>query len=240
VLWAADFQIDPGRKGLVGQVIPLLASISSTFTEMVSHDGLLAVAVLMAVDALLPAGGGVVMLLAGALAAGVFAGHHPTLFGLDLGTGLGAYVALASAGTLGYLVGALAGWLIGRRGGRPFLERWGDPLHLGPANMARAEGWFARHGQRAVFLGRLIPVVRSFISIPAGVLGSPLNSYVPLTLAGSALWCFAVAAAGWALGASYDAADGAFRAVETGAVVVIVLGGGALFLRRRAARREAG
>jgi membrane protein DedA with SNARE-associated domain len=221
-------------------LIPLLASISSTFTDTVSHNGLLAVAVLMAVDALLPAGGGVVMLVAGALAAGVFAGHHPTLFGLDLGTGLGAYIALASAGTLGYLAGALAGWLIGRRGGRPFLERWGNLLHLGPANMARAEGWFARRGQSAVFLGRLIPVVRSFISIPAGVLGSPLNSYVLLTLAGSAIWCFVVAAVGWALGASYDSADGAFRAVEIGVLVVVVMAGGVLFLRRRVARRAAG
>ena len=216
--------------------MPLLASVTSAFTDTVSHDGLLAVAVLMAVDALLPAAGGIVMLAAGALAAGVFAGHHPSLFGADLGTGLGAYIALASAGTLGYLVGALVGWLIGRRGGRPFLERWGDLLHLGPANMARAEGWFARRGQWAVFLGRLIPVVRSFISIPAGVLGSPLNSYVPLTLAGSAIWCFVVAAVGWALGAGYDSANGTFRAVEIGVAIVIVLAGGALMLRRRAAR----
>lgn len=219
---------------------PLLASISSTFTTMVSHDGLLAVAVLMAVDALLPAAGGIVMLVAGALAAGVFAGHHPTLFGLDLGLGLGAYIALATAGTLGYLVGAMAGWVIGRSGGRPFLERWGDRLHLGPANMARAEGWFVRRGQWAVFLGRLIPVVRSFISIPAGVLGSPLHSYLPLTLAGSAIWCFVVGAVGWGLGASYDSANGAFQAVEIGAAVVILFAAGALFLRRRVARRVSG
>jgi membrane protein DedA with SNARE-associated domain len=218
-------------------VTPLLASISSAFTDTVAHDGLLAVAVLMAVDALLPAGGGIVMLVAGALAGGVFAGHHPSLFGLDLGTGLGAYIALASAGTLGYLVGALGGWLIGRRGGRPFLERWGDLFHLGPGNMARAEEWFVRRGQLAVFLGRLIPVVRSFISIPAGVLGSPLNSYVSLTLAGSAIWCFVVAAVGWGLGSGYNSADGAFRVIELGAVAVIVLAGGALLLRRRAARR---
>jgi membrane protein DedA with SNARE-associated domain len=221
-------------------MVPLLASISSTFTDTVSHDGLLAVTVLMAVDALLPAGGGVVMLVAGDLAAGVFAGHHPTLFGLDLGTGLGAYIALASAGTLGYLAGALAGWLIGHRGGRLFLERWGNLLHLGPANMARAERWFAHRGQWAVLLGRLIPVVRSFISIPAGVLGSPLNSYLPLTLAGSAIWCFVVAAVGWALGATYNRADGAFQAGEIGVVMVVVLASGALGLRRRAARRATG
>jgi membrane protein DedA with SNARE-associated domain len=220
-------------------MVPLFASISSTFTDAVAHDGLLAVTVLMAVDALLPAAGGIVMLVAGALAAGVFAGHHPTLFGLDLGTGLGSYIALASAGTLGYLAGAMAGWIIGRRGGRPFLARWGHLLHLGPANMARAERWFARRGQWAVFLGRLIPVARSFISIPAGVLGSPLNSYVPLTLAGSAIWCFVVAAVGWALGAGYNSADGAFRAVEICVAAVGVLAGGALVLRRRATRRAA-
>jgi membrane protein DedA with SNARE-associated domain len=215
-------------------LIPLLASISSTFTNTVADNGLVAVAVLMAVDAVLPAGGGIVMLVAGALAAGVFGGHHPSLFGLDLGTGLGAYIALASAGTLGYAAGALAGWLIGRRGGRPFLERWGDRLHLGPANMSRTEAWFARYGQWAVFLGRLIPVVRSFISIPAGVLGSPLSSYVPLTLTGSAIWCFVVAAVGWALGARYDSASGAYQAVEVGVLVVVVVAGGVLFLRRRA------
>ena len=213
-----------------------LASISSTLTVEVARNGLLAVAVLMAVDALLPAGGALVMLVAGALAAGAFAGHHPELFGVDLGIGLGAYVALASAGTLGYLAGALIGWVIGRRGGRPFLERWGERLHLGPANMTRAEGWFARSGQWTVFLGRLTPIVRSFISIPAGVLGSPLGSYVALTLAGSAIWCFAFAGAGWALGAGYDSADSAIETVQLAGLVVLALAGGALLVRRRLAR----
>ena len=215
---------------------PLLASLTSTFTNMVARDGLPAVAVLMAADALLPAAGGVVMLVAGALAAGVFAGHDPALFGVNLGTGLGAYVALASAGTLGYLIGAWVGWLLGRYGGRPFVERWGHLLHLGPSNMARAEEWFAMRGEWAVFLGRLIPLVRSFISIPAGVLGSPLESYLPLTLAGSAVWCFVVAAVGWALGSSYTSAGSAVRVVELAVVVLAGLGGGALLLRRSATR----
>lgn len=216
-------------------MIPLLASISSTFVNAVARDGLPAVVVLMAADALLPAAGGVVMLVAGALAAGVFAGHGPALFGLNLGTGLGAYLALATAGTIGYLAGAMIGWLIGRFGGRPFVDRWGHLLHLGPANMARAEEWFALR-EWAVFLGRLIPVVRSFISIPAGVLDSPLNSYILLTLAGSAIWCFVVAAVGWALGSSYTSAGSVVRVVELVVVVVVGLGGGALLLRRSAPR----
>jgi membrane protein DedA with SNARE-associated domain len=214
----------------------VLASLTSTFTDTVARDGLPAVAVLMAADALLPAAGGIVMLVAGAIAAGAFGGRDPALLGVNLGTGLGAYVALASAGTLGYLVGAWVGWLIGRYGGRPFVERWGHLLHLGPSNMTRAEEWFALRGQWAVFLGRLIPLVRSFISIPAGVLGSPLKSYVALTLAGSAVWCFIVAAVGWALGSSYAGAGSAVRAVELVVVVVAGLGGGALLFRRSAQR----
>jgi membrane protein DedA with SNARE-associated domain len=221
---------------VVEPVIPLFASISSTFVNAVARDGLPAVAVLMAADALLPAAGGVVMLVAGALAAGVFAPHDPALFGLNLGTGLGAYLALAWAGTIGYLAGALIGWLIGRFGGRPFVNRWGHLLHLGPANMATAEEWFALRGEWAVFVGRLIPVVRSFISVPAGVLNSPLNSYIPLTLAGSAIWCFGVAAVGWALGSSYTSASSAVRVVELVVVVVVGLGGGALLLRRSGPR----
>ena len=93
------------------------------------------------------------------------------------------------AGTLGYLIGALIGWAIGRSGGRPLLERHGSWLHIGPETLERAEHWFERFGARAVFLGRITPVVRSFISIPAGVFRTPMPIYFPLTLAGSAIWC---------------------------------------------------
>jgi membrane protein DedA with SNARE-associated domain len=206
--------------------------LSSALTAEVARNGLLAVAVLMALDALVPAGGALVMLVAGALAAGAFAGHHPALFGLDLGVGLGAYAALATTGTLGYLAGSLTGWAIGRRGGRPFLARWGDLLRLGPARMTRAEQWFGRHGRWAVLLGPVTPIVRSFVSVPAGVLGTPLSSYAPLTLIGSAIWCFALAAVGWALGST----DGGIEAVQLSGVVVFALAGAALLLRRRAVR----
>lgn len=219
---------------------PLFASISSTFVDAVARDGVPAVALLMAADALLPAAGGIVMLAAGALAAGVFPGHDPSLFGLHLGTGLGAYLVLASAGTIGYLAGALLGWMIGRFGGRPFVDRWGRLLHLGPANMATAEEWFALRGEWAVFIGRLIPVVRSFISIPAGVLNSSLETYIPLTLLGSAVWSFIVAAVGWALGSSYASASSGVRAIELVVVVVVGLGGGALLLQRSARRSSRG
>jgi membrane protein DedA with SNARE-associated domain len=162
------------------------------------------------------------MLFAGALAAGAIAGHHPVLFGHTLHGGFEAYVVLAAAGTLGYLMGSLGGWALGRWGGRPLLERHGRWLHLDHHRLARAEAWFDRHGRAAVFLGRLTPLVRSFISIPAGVLGSPFGRYTALTLAAAAIWCFAFAGAGWALGGNWDQVHSAFRYVDYLAIVAVV------------------
>ena len=116
-----------------------------------------------------------------------------TLFGARIGFGAGAYVALALAGTLGYLVGALVGWAIGRYGGRPLLERHGRWFHLSPERLDRAEAWFDRWGNLGVFLGRLTPIVRSFVSIAAGIFEMRLVPYTLLSLVGSAVWAFAFA-----------------------------------------------
>jgi membrane protein DedA with SNARE-associated domain len=222
-----------GAHGLV------LASLTGRLTSWIGHHGAYAVFAIMAVDALLPVGGELTMLYAGALAAGAIAGQHPVLLGHQLQTGLESYLVLAAAGTLGYLVGALIGWAIGRWGGHALLERHGRWLHLTPENVERADRWFERHGRAAIFLGRLTPVVRSFISIPAGTLESPLGPYTVLTLAGSAIWCFAFAGAGWALGSSYEQVHHAFRYVDILAVAVagaVAALAALLVLRRRRAR----
>jgi membrane protein DedA with SNARE-associated domain len=168
-----------------------------------------------------------VLLLAGALAAGALGGG-----GRD---GLPEFLLLSAAGTLGYLTGSLAGWWVGRRGGRELVERHGRWLHLGPERFARAEAWFDRHGRMAVFLGRLTPLVRSFISIPAGVLDFPLRPYVALTTAASAIWCLAFAGAGWALGSNWDQVHHAFRYADIAAVVAVLV---AAALLLRAQRRR--
>ncbi len=203
----------------------VLASISATITDWIAQNGVYAVFALMALDALLPAGGELIMLYAGVLAAGAVSGHQASLFGLSLSSGLESYLVLALAGTFGYLLGALVGWAIGRFGGRTLIERYGRWLHLKPESFARAERWFERYGPRAVFLGRITPVVRSFISIPAGVFRSPIHLYVPLTLLGSALWCFSFAAVGWALGGSWESFHESFGYADyvvAAAVVVLI------------------
>jgi membrane protein DedA with SNARE-associated domain len=217
----------------------MLASITSQTTGWIAQHGVYAVFALMALDALLPAGGELIMLYAGALAAGGVAGQHATLFGATLASGAQSYVVLALAGALGYLLGALVGWAIGARGGRPLIERHGRWLHVSPEAWRRAEAWFARYGPRAVLLGRLTPVVRSFISIPAGALGSPLGSYTLLTLLGSLVWCFALAAAGWAVGGSWSSIHHGFRYADYAAVAAAVVVLGAAVLHRRRGVRTA-
>ncbi|MGH3008076.1 MAG: DedA family protein [Gaiellaceae bacterium] len=213
----------------------VLASVSASFTSAVAHHGVYAVFGLMAIDAVFPALSELVMLYAGAVAAGVFASAHGvTLFGSHIGFGAGAFVALALAGTLGYLAGALVGWAIGSYGGRPLLEQRGRWFHLSPERLDRAEAWFARWGNAGVLLGRLTPVVRSFVSIPAGIFGMRLAPYTLLTLVGSAVWAFAFAGAGYALGTGYHGADHAFRYLEYAVVAGVILFAAYLVYRWRA------
>jgi membrane protein DedA with SNARE-associated domain len=196
----------------------LLASL----TSLIGDYGLYAVFLLMAIDAVLPAASELVMVYAGALAAGAFAGQNVTLFGHEISSGGWAYVAMALAGTLGYLTGSIAGWAIGVYGGRPLLERRGRWFHLTPQKLDRAERWFDRWDDLAVLIGRVTPVIRSFVSIPAGIFRMPLGRYTILTLIGSAVWAFALAGVGYALGASYERFHHDFRFVDyaVGAIVV--------------------
>jgi membrane protein DedA with SNARE-associated domain len=210
----------------------VLASVSSSFTSQVASHGAYAVFGLMAIDAVFPAFSELVMLYAGAVGAGVFAAaHHVSLFGGKVGFGAGAYIVMALAGTLGYLAGSIVGWGIGRYGGRPLLERHGGWLHLTPARIDRAERWFERWGNIGVLVGRVTPVVRSFVSIPAGFLEMPLGPYTVLTLIGSAVWAFAIAGIGYALGSSYRRFDHGFKYAEYFVLAGIVVAAAYLLYR---------
>jgi membrane protein DedA with SNARE-associated domain len=218
--------------------VAALSDITDWITEVVGNHGLYAVFVLMMIDAVFPAASELVMLYAGAVAAGAFAGQSVSLFGYDFASGFPAYVAMATAGTLGYLVGAIAGWGAGDYLGRPWLERHGRWLHLSPANLDRAERWFDRWEEWAVFLGRITPLMRSFISIPAGVFRARFGPYVWLTLLGSAIWCFGFAALGWAAGASWERIDNGFRYVEYLVIVGVFAAIAALVWHRLRRRRR--
>ena len=223
-------------------VASALSDLTDAVTSAIGDYGLYAVFVLMLVDAIFPAASEVVMVYGGAVASCAFAGQDVVLFGQTIDAGLPAYVAIALAGTLGYTVGAIAGWAIGLYGGRPYLERHGRWLHLDAAKLDRAERWFERWEDWAVFLGRLTPVIRSFVSIPAGVMEVPFVRYTLLTLAGSAIWCFGLAGIGWAVGASWEDVHSAFRYVDYLVVAAVAVGvawlGWSYLRRRRRAAEE--
>ena len=201
-----------------------LSGLTDTVTSAIGDYGLYAVFGLMAVDALFPAASEVVMVYAGAVASGAFAGQDIVLFGTTLDSGFPAYLAVALAGTLGYTLGSILGWAIGMYGGRPYLERHGRWLHVNAENLERAERWFERWEGWAVFLGRLTPVIRSFVSIPAGVLEVPFVRYTLLTLAGTAIWCFGLAGIGWAVGASWEDVHNDFRYLDYLVAFAVVVG----------------
>jgi membrane protein DedA with SNARE-associated domain len=199
-----------------------VASLSSTVTSAIANHGVYAVFVLMAIDAVFPAASELVMLYAGAVAAGAF-GDSISLFGASIPTGAGAYLTMALAGTLGYLVGAIAGWWIGLHGGRPLLERHGRWFHLTPGRLERAERWFDRWDVWAVLVGRVTPVIRSFISIPAGVFEMRFPPYTGLTAVGSAVWAFTLAGIGYALGTKYEQFHHGFRYADYVVAAAVVL-----------------
>ena len=217
-------------------VASILSELSDAVTSFIGDYGLYAIFFLMLIDAVLPAASELVMVYAGALAAGAFANQDVTLFGRTIDEGLPAYLAVALAGTIGYTIGAIGGWAIGLYGGRPYLERHGRWLHLNEGKLDRAERWFERWEDWAVFLGRLTPVVRSFVSIPAGVFETPFVRYTLLTLLGSAIWCFAFAGAGYAAGEAWEDFHHAFHYVEY--VVAAAIVGGVAWLAWRYVRRR--
>src|SRR3712207_2807312 len=103
----------------------ILHEITEALTAVIGDHGLYAVFLLMLIDAVLPAASELVMLYAGAVAAGAFAGQDVVLFGERIDSGVWAWVAMSLAGGVGYILGSIGGWAIGLYGGRPFLERRG-------------------------------------------------------------------------------------------------------------------
>ena len=216
-------------------VASVLSGLTDAATRAVGDHGLYAVFLLMALDAVFPAASEVVMAYGGALASGALAGSV-VLFGRELSSGVSAYLGIALAGTIGYTLGSIGGWAIGRYGGRPFAERHGRWLHVDEGKLARADRWFDRFGDLFVLVGRVIPVVRSFIAIPAGIARVPLGRYTLLTIPGAAAWCFVLAGIGWALGANWERFHSASRYADYAVVALVLVAAVILMLRRRSSR----
>jgi membrane protein DedA with SNARE-associated domain len=135
-----------------------------------------------------------------------------------------SFVPLLLTSTLGSLVGAWLLYAAGRMGGRPLVLRYMRALRLKPDDLDRAERWFVRRGDWIIASGRLVPGVRSLVSIPAGMLRMGLLRFTILTVIGSAVWNAALIGLGWGLGASWESATGPIGTISRIVVVVLAVG----------------
>jgi membrane protein DedA with SNARE-associated domain len=215
--------------------------VTEAITSWIADYGLYAVFALSLIDAVLPAASELVMVYGGALAVGAFSDERLTFAGEPIETTAWAFLAVALAGAIGYVLGSLGGWAIGLYGGRPYLERHGRWLHVTPARLDKAEEWFDRHGSLTVLVSRCLPVIRSFISIPAGIAEMPLGRYTILTTLGTIPWYFGLAAVGLAVGASWERFHEAWRYADYAIIVLVVLAAAAWLVhaRQKRARRRA-
>ena len=124
--------------------------------------------------------------------------------GFLVGRGELGFLPVLVASTAGSLFGALVLYALGRWGGRNLILRYGRFLRVKEADLDRAEGWFDRYDEWVVLFGRMVPGVRSVVSIPAGMLGTPFVRFVLLTTAGSAAWNALLLGAGWYLGDNWQ------------------------------------
>ena len=127
-----------------------------------------------------------------------------------------------AAGTLGEVSGGAIAYYVGFRGGRPALERYGRLVLLSPAELERGEQWFGRYGNWVVLGVRLLPAVRSFIALPAGVVRMPFWQFLFYSAIGSLAWCTGLALVGHFVGANWDSVSGKLRPFEVVIVVVVL------------------
>jgi membrane protein DedA with SNARE-associated domain len=195
----------------------VLSPIVNVATEFISSAGYPAVFLLMTLEsACIPIPSEAIMLFAG--------------FAVSKGElGLAGIVV---AGVLGNLVGSLIGYAIGYYGRVDLLEK-NRLFHVSPARLAQTEGWFERYGSATVFFSRMLPLVRTFVSVPAGVARMPLARFSLLTTLGSIPWVLALALLGKGVGQNWESWRHNLGYVDYVVVAAIVIGVGWWLLRRR-------
>jgi membrane protein DedA with SNARE-associated domain len=214
----------------------VLASISESLVNIAWHfvrdAGLPAVFVLMVAEsACVPIPSEATMLFAGFAVAdpGASAAHHHLTL-----------VGIVAAGVLGNLVGSWIAYGVGRAGRLELIERHGRWLHLRPSHIAWADRWFTRYGAPAIFFSRMLPIVRTFISLPAGVAKMPFARFTLLTLAGCIPWVLGLGLAGEAVGSEWKSVRKGFDYVDYAVAVLVVIAIVYAVIRARRGRRDTG
>jgi membrane protein DedA with SNARE-associated domain len=189
-------------------VTQIIEALGNWIIGLIESSGYAGVALLMAIEsACIPLPSEIIMPFAGYLASR----GELTLWGV------------AVAGAVGCNLGSTIAYAIGSWGGRPFVEKWGRLVLLSNHDLDAAERFFARFGSLAVFVGRLLPVVRTFIALPAGFARMSMWRFQLYTFVGSLIWCLLLAYIGAALGAQWDQNPFVKTAFHSADAVILVL-----------------
>ncbi len=205
----------------------MLADLTGTIEDAVVEAGYTGLAAVMAIEVVFPPiPSEIVLPFAGFQVAQGELGFLPALF----------------ASTLGAVLGALILYAIARFGGRALVLRMHPLLRISERDLDRADRWFDRRAVLIVLVGRLVPGIRSLVSVPAGLSEMPLATFVGATAAGALLWNSALLGAGVALGANYERVERYIGPVSTVVIAAVVLAcvAGVLWLRRRSGSRASG
>ena len=203
----------------------MLTALSNWVTRTVSDHGLAAVFGLMLLEsACIPVPSEVIMLYAGYL---VSAGK------------LGLIGAVA-AGVAGNLAGSLLAWWAGSAGGRDLILRYGRFIHVTEARLGMADRWFARYGERTVLISRCLPLIRTFISLPAGIARMPPGRFAAFTTIGCVPWVLALTLLGDAVGKNWETLHSRLAFLDYAVAAAIVAAIAWLTVRMRRAAQAPG
>ncbi|WP_210402002.1 DedA family protein [Thioclava sp. F36-6] len=204
----------------------LMGAIAGFITHAISSMGYAGIAALMAIEsACIPLPSEVIMPFSGYLAS----------------KGQFSLLLVATVGAIGCNIGSTLAYFIGAYGGRRAVERWGRYILLSQSDLDRADRWFSRYGSAAVFVSRLLPLVRTFISLPAGIARMPFWKFQIYTFFGSWPWCLVLAYVGLKLGQAWDQSPALRNTMHAlnGVVLVAILIGVGFYVRRFFKSREA-
>ena len=126
-------------------------------------------------------------------------------------------------GALGCTIGSVIAYAVGAKGARPFLNKYGKYVLITPHDLDRADHWFQKNGDWAIFVGRLMPLIRTFISLPAGIAKMRIGKFLIYTVVGSFIWCTALSFAGYLLGANWEKIRTVMRPFDPAIIAVVVI-----------------
>jgi membrane protein DedA with SNARE-associated domain len=204
-------------------LISLVSDITGTITQVVGNLGYLGIFLLMTIESAgIPIPSEVIMTYAGFMATP---------------GGITHVILVAVIGSLGTGLGSAIGYWAGSWGGKPFVDRYGKYFGVNPQRMLWAERWFCKYGESAVIYTRLLPVVRTIVNVPAGLLNMDFKKFMAYSMIGAFPWCLVLAFIGFILGENWESIMGASHLLTyavIGIVAIILVIGVALYVLMKA------